>query len=466
MNKPEADIRPRGALRVEPGGARLRRHLGMLARLAWPVMLSRAGILAMALVDVIMLGRYATLALAEASVALGLFIPIMVTAVGLQMGVISLVSRRFGAGKAEECVDIWRRSLPWATAAGLAGAALMALGFLWLRLIGQSEALAEGGGAVSFVLAPGVLFQVLYITCAFYLEGSGRPKPAMLAMLAANALNVALNWVFIYGNLGAPELGAVGSAISTSLVRVFLFLVVLIVILRLPEVRAAGGLRRMGGFWGPGGWRAGAEMRRIGYAAGLSVGFETSAFGALMQMAGLLGPTALAAYSIAHNIEATVFMVALGLSVATAVRVGSEAGAGRLGEARFAGWLGLAACFVVMGGIGLGLVAAPEALAAVYTVDPAVQGVTVGLLFVVAVTVLPDGGQIVMGQCNRALGDTFVSSGLYFIAFWLAMVPLGALFAFELDMGAAGLMWASVAGATLSLLLQGARFAALSRRRA
>lgn len=470
MNRPDVDIRPRGPLRAEPAGRaeprglRLRRHLGLLARLAWPVMLSRAGILAMALVDVVMLGRYATMALAEASVALGLFIPIMVTAVGLQMGVISLVSRRYGAGRVAECVDVWLRALPWAVVAGSVGAGLMAFGVVWLRLIGQSEALATGGGAVSVVLAPGVLFQVLYITCAFYLEGSGRPKPAMLAMLAANGLNVALNWVFIYGNLGAPELGAVGSALSTSLVRVFLFLVVFVVILRLPEVRAAGGLRRFSGFWGPGGWRAGAEMRRIGYAAGLSVGFETSAFGALMQMAGLLGPAALAAYSIAHNIEATVFMAALGLSVATAVRVGSEAGAGRAGEARYAGWLGLGACFVVMGVVGAGLAVAPEALAGVYTADETVRGVAVGLLFVVAVTVLPDGGQIVMGQCNRALGDSYVSSALYFAAFWLGMAPLGALFAFTLDMGPAGLMWAGFCGASISLALQGARFAVLSRR--
>jgi MATE family multidrug resistance protein len=427
-------------------------------------MLSRAGILAMALVDVVMLGRYGTQALAEASVALGLFIPIMVTGVGLQMGVISLVSRRFGAGRTEECVEIWLRSLTWATVAGLAGAGLMALGVVWLRLIGQSEALVAGGGAVSLALAPGVLFQVLYITCAFYLEGSGRPKAAMLAMLGANLLNVALNWVFIYGNLGAPELGAVGSAISTTAVRVFLFLVVFVVILRLPEVRAAGGLSRIGGFWGPGGWKAGAEMRRIGFAAGLSVGFETTAFGALTQMAGLIGPTALAAYSIAHNIEATVFMVALGLSVAAAVRVGSEAGAGRPFEARYAGWLGLGACFAVMGAIGLGLLAAPEALAAVYSADPAVKAATVGLIAVVALTVLPDGGQIVMGQCNRALGDSYVASALYFVAFWVVMVPLAAVFVFVLDAGVVGLMWATFLGASLSLLLQGGRFAVLSRR--
>jgi MATE family multidrug resistance protein len=451
---------------AEPAGARTLRHLGALGRLAWPVMLSRAGILLMALVDVVMLARFDTLALAQASVALGLFVPIMVTGVGLQMGVISLVARRHGAGRAADCVDVWLRALPWACLSGTVGAAAMAFGGPLLRAIGQPEALAQGGGAVALALAPGVLLQILYVTCAFYLEGTGRPKPALAAMAIANLLNVGLNWVLIYGNLGAPALGAVGSALATTAVRLFLAVALMIWILRLPEVRAAGGLRRMGGVWGPGGWAAGADMRRLGYAAGLSVFFETSALGALAQMAGLLGPTAAAAYAIAANAEATVFMVALGLGVAAGVRVGAAAGAGRPDEAAFAGWTGLGACVAVMGAAGLALAANGGAVAGLYSADPAVAAQAAGLMAVVAVMVAPDGGQIVMGQCNRALGDGYVASALYFASFWLVAVPLAAALAFGAGLGAAGLMWGACAGAVSSVALQGGRFLALTRQRA
>lgn len=449
-------------LRIEPFGARLARHGAALARLAWPVMLSRAGLLLMGLVDVVMLGRYSTQALGEASLALALFIPIMVTGVGLQIGLISLVARRHGAGRQAECVDVWLRALPWATLAGTLGLIVMALGELWLELLGQ--ALAPGGGAVSRAIAPGVLFQVLYIACAFYLEGTGRPKPALVAMVVANLLNVGLNWVLIYGNLGAPELGAVGSAIGTSLVRVFLFVSLLIYILRLPEVRAVGGLSRLGGLWGPGGWAAGTEMRRLGYAAGLSVFFETSAFGVLTQMAGWLGPVPLAAYSIGHNIEATVFMIALGLSVATGVRVGTAIGTRRPDEARFAGFTGLAAALGVMALIGSVLIVFASEVTAAYTQDAAVATAAAGLMAVVAVVAIPDGGQIVMGQSNRAMGDSYVASGLYFSAYWLVMIPLGWVMAFELQHGAAGLLWATAVGSALSLLLQGLRFRMLTGR--
>ena len=275
-------------------GARLRRHLGALAALAWPVVLSRAGILLMSLVDVVMLGRYDTLALAEASVALGLFVPIMVTGVGLQMGVISIVSRRHGAGDTAGCVAAWRRGLPWALTIGTLGACVLWFSETWLALIGQDARLVAGGGAVGRVLAPGLALQVLYVVCAFYLEGTSRPRPALYAMAVANLANVGLNWLLIYGNAGAPELGAVGSAWATTSVRLLLLLMIGTYALTRPEVRAAGRRALGGGFWGPGGWAAGAEMRRLGAAAGLSVMFETTAFGALIQMAGLLGPAAVA----------------------------------------------------------------------------------------------------------------------------------------------------------------------------
>jgi MATE family multidrug resistance protein len=205
-------------------------------------------------------------------------------------------------------------------------------------------------------------------------------------------------------------------------------------------------------------------MRRLGYAAGLSVFFETSAFGALTQMAGWLGPVALASYSIAHNIEATVFMVALGLSVATGVRVGIASGARTPREARFAGFTGLGAAVAVMALIGSVLVAFGPQVAGFYTADATVAAATAGLMAVVAVTAIPDGGQIVMGQCNRAMGDSFVSTALYFVAYWGVMIPLGWFLAFGAGMGAAGLLWATAAGCALSLLLQALRFVTLTAR--
>jgi MATE family multidrug resistance protein len=381
---------------------------------------------------------------------------------------VSVVARRYGGGDKAGCVAAWRRALPWATLTAGFGAAIFWQTETILSLLGQKPALAAGAGAVAKPLAPGLMLQVLYVTCAYYLEAVGRPKPALVAMIAANLLNAALNYGLIYGNLGAPELGAVGSAIATSLSRLFLFGALLICILRREEMRAAlaagvsGPLG--GGFWGPGGWRAGAELRRIGLAAGLSVFFETSAFGAMTLMAGLIGPAAVAAYSIAHNVEATIFMFALGLAVATGVRVGGEAGAGRRAEAAFVGWIGLGVCATLMAGVGGALWLFSPQIAAFYTSDPALAVATLALLPFVALSAAPLGMQIVAGQCNRALGDAYVSSAFYFAAFWLIMIPAGGYLAFTLGLGAQGLMIATMMGAVASTALQAGRFHLLTRR--
>jgi multidrug resistance protein, MATE family len=139
-------------------------------------------------------------------------------------------------------------------------------------------------------------------------------------------------------------------------------------LLALPEFAPYRG--RSLSLWGPGGWGAGAEMRRIGVAGGAAYFFETFAFASLAQAAGLIGPTALAAYTILHNVEATVFMIALGISVGTAVRVGHSAGAGDVGEARFAALSGLAAALLLIGAMGLVLLAFAPQVVGFYSSDP------------------------------------------------------------------------------------------------
>ena len=208
-------------------------------------------------------------------------------------------------------------------------------------LIGQAPDLASGGGAVARWLAPGAFFQIVFVGASFYLEGTGRTKPGLVAMAAANLVNLALNWLLIGGNWGAAELGAEGAAIAATIARAVMCFGLVIWLLGLPEF--AGYREGSWRPWGPGGWRSGSELRRIGVAGGAAYFFETFAFAALAQAAGLLGATALAAYTILHNVEATVFMIALGLSVATAVRVGQSVGRGDRNEARIIGFAGLTA---------------------------------------------------------------------------------------------------------------------------
>lgn len=442
-----------------PFGARLGGHLGALARLAWPVMLSRAGILALTLADIAAVGRHSVSGLTNLGIALTIFIPAMVAGVGFMQGVVSVVARRQGAGDFDEAVATWRRGLAWGLAVGLAASAAIWFSESLLALLGQSAELSSGGGAVGRALALGALAQVLFLVCAFFLEASGRPMPSLVAMALGNAVNIALNAAVV------ESWGATGVAAATTAARFAMLFALFAWVLADPRVRAA--LRRLpsGSFWGPGGWAAGAEFRAIGMAGGAANFVETAAFAALAQFAGLIGPTTLAVYTIANSVQSTIFMAALGLAVATGVRVGAELGAGRPREAAFAGWTGLGAAMALMLAIGLAIHAFAPAVAAFYTTDATVAALVGPLLLVVAAMLVFDGGQVVLAQCARAIGDTWVTASLLFVAFLLVMVPSAWVFGAAMELGALGLYYGAILGCVAAVALVGLRFGHLMRRR-
>jgi MATE family multidrug resistance protein len=442
---------------------RLGRHLSELMRLAWPVMLSRAGILVMAFADIAMLGRYAPGAVGVANLGLSVFIPLMVMTIGLCTGVVAVVSRAYGQGNWQECGHAWRRGMVWGGVLSViaAWAAWQAEGVL--RLFGQEPALAAAGGAVAQALAPGLIAQVLFAVSAFYLEATRRPMVALGAMAVANLVNLALNWMLIYGNLGAPELGPVGAALASTAARMAAAAAMILYVLGQPDPRAAGVRGPWETFWGPGGWRAGALMRKLGLSAGLGNGFETAGFAVMTLFAGQISLAALDAYSISHNLVATLFMVGLGLSIATGVRVGIETGRGRPDEAAFAGWSGLATTVVVMAALGALVILGRHGIAAVYTDDPALQARAAALFLFSALVFVPDAAQVVLGQAVRALGDAWVAIWIYALAFAALLIPLGWAMVHVWQTDESGLVLAIVAACCLATLLLAARFRTLTR---
>ncbi|MEM7188760.1 MAG: MATE family efflux transporter [Pseudomonadota bacterium] len=449
----------------ETFGHRLTRHVADLMRLAWPVMLSRAGILVMAFVDIAMLGRYGGGEVGVSNLGIAIFIPVLVFSIGLVSGMVPVVSQAYGAGNWRECGLAWHRAMRWCIAISIIGCVVVWYGEYWLSLplFGLSPEMAQRGGVVCVALAPGLLAQAVFACCAFYLESTRRPMAALMAMVAANVLNAGLNWVMIFGNLGWPEQGAEGAAWASTIARFASAGILLWIILGQRDAIAAGVRGVTQGLWGPGGWQAGAMMRKLGMSAGLSNGFETIGFAAMTLMAGRLGAAALDAYAISHNLVSTLFMVGLGLAVATGVRVGQNIGAGQPREAAFAGWTGLLVAFVMMGVLGVVVFAMNTEIARVYTNDPALIARTAGLLLFAAFVFMPDSLQVVMGQALRAMGDAWVPLFGYVASFILLMIPLGWWITNRGGWDERGLVLTVALACVLATALLTARFWRLSR---
>lgn len=459
-NPTQADDGPKEAL-----APRFLRHSRDLWGLAWPVMLSRAGILLMAFVDIAMLGRYAPGAIGIANLGVQIFVPLLVVSIGLASGVMPVVAQAYGARNFAECGRAWRRALIWAFLVSVVAAMVCWQGEDLLLAFGQSPDLAAGSGRVAQMLAPGLVAQVIFACCAFYLEATRRPLPALVVMMAANLANAGLNWMLIWGNLGAPEMGPAGAALASTLVRFGAAAAMILYIVTRPDARLFGVFGPWETTWGPGGWRAGWPMRKLGLSAGLSNGFETIGFGAMTVMSGWLGSQiALDAYAISHNVVSTMFMVGLGLAIAAGVRVGNAAGAGNWSEARFAAWSGAVMATLVMGVLGAVIYFASDGLAAVYTDDPELQARAALLFLVAAFVLIPDSVQVLLGQALRAVGDAWVAIWVYMVAFLVVMVPLGHWIVFGYGTDERGLVVAIILCCVLASLMLGARLYAVSRR--
>ncbi|MEQ8640394.1 MAG: MATE family efflux transporter [Alphaproteobacteria bacterium] len=437
---------------------RLRRHVRQIVILSLPIIVARAGQLVLNFADTVMVGRAGPAELARLGFGLSLSITFIVAGVGLLMGTLAMTAQALGRGQSAEAGAVWRRSLPFALIVGVAAGGLTAASQLIFPFFTDDAALVADSGRVARIFALGLPAVMLYAATSMFLEGLRRPVAGMVIMIAANGVNVLLNWVFIFGHWGAPAMGAEGSALATSILRWLMVLAILAWVWWAPTLRRYG--VRHGG---PASWADGRAQRKLGYAAGASMAFELSAFSLLTLWVGRLGEVALGVHTIAMNLTVLVFMVAIGLGFATAVQVGEAKGAEQPHEMRLAGWTGLALTTITMTAGLILFRLAPDGLAAFYNDDPAVLALAGGVIAFAAWILIFDGGQTVMHSALRGLGDTWVPTLCHFTSYYVVMLPLAWLLAFRLELGLAGVWQAYLVGSMLSVALQAGRFRWLTR---
>jgi MATE family multidrug resistance protein len=434
-------------------------HLTRTVRLAVPMIVARAGLLVMAAVDTAMIGHYGTPDLAFYAASNALQVVMILVCVGLLQGTVVLVAQAHGAGTHGDCGGYWRVGMIYGAALGLIMAAICFVGEPALSLIGQSDALAAGGGEVLRMISWGFPPMAMWVATSFFLEGLSRPLPVMLLMIAAVFANAGLNMIFIYGALGGPEMGAEGAAMATSIIRWAMFAVLLIYVLRLPQRDAlgiGGPIRQFGA--------TARKLLRIGIPMGAARGMEAAAFSALTMFAGLLGTVPLAGYQVAFNPVALVFMSAIGVAGAATIRVGNAVGRRNAADLRRAGWSALVVICLIMAVFTALFIGLPEQIADIYTEDRAVVAVAAPLVFIAGLVLVVDGGQAVMMGALRGLADVWLPPLWQFVAWWGVTVSTAYLLAFVADLGVSGLMWGFLAGATVSCFGLALRFAVVSRR--
>jgi MATE family multidrug resistance protein len=438
------------------GLSEIRREFRPMLRLAAPLAVAELGWMFMGIVDTIMAGPLGAAAVGAGSLGGMVFFPIAICGTGMLLGMDTLVAHAFGANDLQDT----RRTLVNGIWLGTALAPLVAL-VLWgtiplLRAAGVNPRVMVLIGPFIRNLLWGVWPLLLYAAFRRYLQAMNIVNPVTFALVSANLVNAAGNWALMFGHGGAPAMGVAGSALSTSLSRVYMAAVLLATILW-HERRTGNWLFHIS--WAPDLGRI-RRLIELGLPAAGQILFEGAVFAIVTTMAARLDEVSLAAHGIAVNVISTTFMVPLGISSAAAVRVGQAYGRRDTRAAAVSGWTALLLSSLFMGAAGLALATVPQWIVRLYMVEPAVIALGAILLRIAAVFELFDGFQVVVNGAMRGLGDTRTPMLVHLAGYWGVGLPVAYGLCFSLGWGAPGI-WV---GLSAALVLIGAALVVFWRR--
>jgi len=414
-----------------------RRELARLTRLAWPIVGAQVGNMALGMVDTLFLGRVGVDALAAASIGNAYLYGTLLVGQGLVLGMDPLVTQAHGAGDGRAAGLALQRGLVVSALVTAVVSLLFLLTRPVLVLLGQDPTLAEGAGRYIGVQIPTIGAFYGYLALRSYLQGREIVRPALVAMLLANGTNVVFNWALVFGHLGAPALGLVGSGLATGLSRVVLFATLIVL------VRRGGLLERTFPPWSRGAFD-GRALRRIlalGFPIGMQMGLEVWAFSVATLLAGHLGATAVAAHTITLNMAAFSFMMPLGVGQAACTRVGNLIGARRFREADEAAWVAIGLGASIMAAWALVFVTGRGVLPRLYTPAEDVVALAAATLPIAAAFQIFDGTQVVAAGVLRGMGSTRPAAWLNFVGYWLIALPLAFALVTFAGAGLAGIWW-------------------------
>ncbi|WP_256736627.1 MATE family efflux transporter, partial [Pseudomonas gingeri] len=375
------------------------------------------------------------------------------------------VAQRHGAGTPAEIGPLVRQALWLALVVGLGAGVILYNAEPVLHLMKVDPQLI--GPCMDYLrgIGTGLPTVALYHVLRCCSDGMGRTRPSMVLGLCGLALNIPLNYVFIYGHLGVPAMGGPGCGWATAIVMwVMLFGMT-------GWVRWAKVYRPSQVFshfdWPQ--WPVIKRLLGIGLPIGIAVFAESSIFAVIALLIGSLGAHVVAGHQIALNMSGLVFMVPYSLGMAITVRVGQALGRGQPREARFTAGVGVATA-LVYGCISASLMLLlREPIATVYTRDPVVIQVASMLIVYAALFQISDVIQVTAAGALRGYQDTRVTMILTLFAYWGIGLPVGYALGltdwFGAPSGPSGLWVGLIVGLSCAAVMLSIRLARSARKR-
>lgn len=429
-------------------------------KLALPIMAGQLGQITVYLADNIMVGKLGALSLAAVSFAVALIAVPIVIGMGISFALPPLVSEADGANEKKKISQYFKHSFIINIGIGILSCGLMMLSLPYLGLLGQEPEVVEIARGYIYYSAWAMIPLMIFLTLRSYADGMSETMPPMIAMIIGNIINIALNYVFIYGKFGMPALGVDGAGLSSLIARISMIFILVAILLRWKDL-----------------WKHIQEcdftkykmpifkkIFNLGVPTSLQMFFEISAFSGAALIMGMVSSNAQAAHQIAINLSSITFMICSGLAMASTIRVGNQLGKKNYPELRNAGISVFLQVALIMGIFSIIFVIFRHMMPLIYIDDEVVIGIASTLLIYAAIFQIPDGIQVAALASLRGIQDVKTPTLITFFSYYIFGIPISYFAALHWGMGATGVWLGLLIGLFISATLLTIRFDRLSKR--
>lgn len=423
-------------------------------KLAAPVMLSQVGVVMVQLFDNAMVGRLGALPLAAASFAGTVFFMIFIFATGIAMGLTPLVGQQY-ARQNERAVTIYfQNSLLLFTTVGIVAFFLQRSLIPLLFHFGQPVEVVEMAIPYYKYLVWSIIPYMIFCSFKQFLEGIGNTTANMVVIVTSNLINIFFNWLLIYGNWGFPRMEAAGAGLATLISRICMPVFIIIYFLYKTKIKTYLQHFRLEYF----NLKHIRSLLSVGFPISLQMFMEGAAFALTSIMMGWIGTKEIAGNQIALTVSNFAFMIIVGLSAATTIRISHEYGRNNWPELKKAAMASYHLGLVWNTITAIVFITLREQIAGLFTQDPEAIRIASNLMIFVAAFQFSDGLQSISVGILRGIQDVKIIMAIAFFSYIVINLPVGYLCAFIFGWGPGGLWVGFIFGLSIAAILLIRRF--------
>ena len=424
-------------------------------KLAVPIIIGELAQMSLHIIDSAMVGAISYKQLAATSLVISALNIPFVMGIGMTISVSQMVSMAHGQKDSKKVSHYLFNGFWLCFATAVIISLSMVFGRNILYYLGQDPEVVELSLPFMKLLGISMIPMLLFMTLKQFSDGLEYTRTAMLLSLCAMPINIFLNWLLIYGNLGFPRLELVGAGWATLITRIIICVVLAFVILRHKTFREFIAPRKTE-------WKFNRitlkNLLKIGIPSSLQIGTEAGAFAITGIIIGTMGAVSQAAHQIALSCAALTFMVSMGLSQAGSIRTSNAFGSKNWKKISLIGKSALLTGLIYGVICAIMFIMLRNILPKFFNDNIEVITLASYLLLLAGIFQISDATQVIGAGLLRGIKDVKIPTYLVAIAYWVIGLPSGYLFAFTFKMGAAGMWLGFIVGLTMAGVFLSVRF--------